>query len=176
MIDSEYVSKAESEIASISYETVREILGSAVSIVLYRNEICACLKQVNILRQLPLKQLEVLASGVVIQHFAPLEEIVTQDAEDSRLFIIKSGKVNVMICGQVVRAIGANDYFGERSVLFGEKRSASVFAVTEVDCYILDKQFFLEVVNESVLRLLHRRVLYQDHNVCLLYTSDAADE
>jgi len=86
------------------------------------------------------------------------------------LFLVTAGEVAVRVATgggleREVARLGAGDFFGEMSLMTGERRSATVTAATPVECYLLDKAAF-----ETVLRgrpavaeplaevLAHRRV------------------
>lgn len=69
--------------------------------------------------------------------------------------------------GAVLRIILKNDYFGERSVLFNEVRTASVVAEGEVDCWVLHRTDFLDIVDESISLQLAKRIELQDDTIGL---------
>ena len=86
------------------------------------------------------------------------------------LFLLTAGEVSVRVAAEEgldreVARLRAGDFFGEMSLMTGERRSATVTATTPVECYLLDKAAF-----ETVLRgrpavaaplaevLAHRRV------------------
>ena len=80
----------------------------------------------------------------------------------TRLFIIETGSVTITIMGRVVRSMSTGDYFGERALLHDELRSATVAAVEETFLYSLDKQSFLEIMNEGMLEYMKSRIALQD--------------
>jgi cGMP-dependent protein kinase len=75
--------------------------------------------------------------------------------------------VQVVKDGIVLRIILKNDYFGERSVLFNEVRTASVVAEGEVDCWVLHRTDFLDIVDESISLQLAKRIELQDDTISL---------
>jgi CRP-like cAMP-binding protein len=64
--------------------------------------------------------------------------IVAEGDQGDSFFVIKEGSVDILIEGSVVRKIGKNDFFGERSILKNEIRSATVVATTPVICWSMD--------------------------------------
>lgn len=68
----------------------------------------------------------------------------------------------------MLRIILKHDYFGERSVLFNEVRTASVVAEGEVDCWVLHRTDFLNIVDESISLQLAKRIELQDDTISLL--------
>jgi small-conductance mechanosensitive channel/CRP-like cAMP-binding protein len=100
--------------------------------------------------------------------FAPNEIMTRQGAEAHYLYVIVQGEASVRIANPqgVVREVarlGAGDFFGEMSLLTGERRSATVVSLTTVDCYRLDKSAFQELVakrpevTERIAALLAKR-------------------
>jgi len=70
------------------------------------------------------------------QHlFAPGESIVRQDAEGDSMFVLLKGRARVVLepAGQEVAVIPAGGFFGEMSMLTGERRTATVKALDDVE-------------------------------------------
>jgi cGMP-dependent protein kinase len=64
--------------------------------------------------------------------FASGEKIVTEGEVGDAMYIIREGKVDIFKASKKVRSIGQDNFFGERSVLLDEVRSATVVANGEV--------------------------------------------
>ena len=73
----------------------------------------------------------------IIEHnFVPKQDILVEDNDDSDVFLIREGKVAVIIGGgnsEVV--LGKDDLIGEMSFLLGNKRTASIVAKEDVQCW-----------------------------------------
>ena len=82
-------------------------------------------------------------------------------------FIVKSGQVQVVKDAQVLRTIAKNDFFGERSVLLNEVRTASVVSAGNSECWVLHQKDFLSIVDESLTKQLVKRIQLQDDTVSL---------
>lgn len=67
----------------------------------------------------------------------------------------------------VLRTITKSGFFGDRSVLTGEKRTATIVTIGETRCLLLVRQDLLRLVDESVSRLLAQRLELQDDTVLL---------
>ena len=90
-----------------------------------------------------------------------------EGAEAHWLYIVESGEVAVMIrdgkTEKEVARIGAGEFFGERSLLTGDPRSATIVARTQVECWRLDQAVFRELLErrpeiaEEVAEVLARR-------------------
>jgi small-conductance mechanosensitive channel len=91
-------------------------------------------------------------------HYAPFtagETVTKQGAQAHFLYILCTGEVEVRRHGdeaqavKVVAHIRAPGFFGEMGLLTGEPRGADVVALTDIECYRLDK--------EGLERILHDR-------------------
>jgi CRP-like cAMP-binding protein len=100
----------------------------------------------ELLRQQPLFQcldeqhLNTLLSGAQLYRFGRGEKLIEQDAEGDSMFVLLRGDAGVYVRanGQITRVAGlrAGDCFGEMSLLTGEKRRATVRAIT--DCEVIE--------------------------------------
>jgi branched-chain amino acid transport system substrate-binding protein len=70
--------------------------------------------------------------------FAPGELVLRQGEEGDSMFIITSGSVDIHVIGETgiaeyVATLEAGQFFGEMSLLTGEKRTANVMSMTVVE-------------------------------------------
>src|SRR5213078_267181 len=96
-------------------------------------------------------------------------EIITrQDSAAHWLYVLARGECEVRIRGEgaaekLVARICAPNVFGEMGVMTGERRTASVIAATEVECYRIDKDVFKSVLRtrpelvETITQVMARR-------------------
>ncbi len=93
---------------------------------------------------------EVLAQHLVHAHFVAGGVLTRQGAAAHWLYLIVQGRVGITAeqAGVVtpVSELGEGEYFGEVGMLTGEPRGATVTALTDVECYRLDKQGFALVL------------------------------
>ena len=93
---------------------------------------------------------------------------MTQQGDEGRyLYMITTGEASVRVAGdgpsRELARLGPGDFFGEMSLLTGEKRAATVVAVSRVDCYLLEKSVFEQMlgkrpeVAEHIAEILARR-------------------
>jgi small-conductance mechanosensitive channel/CRP-like cAMP-binding protein len=118
------------------------------------------LQRVELFQQLQEAELQHLAENLRSAPFAKGEIVTRQGAEAHWLYLITKGSVGVEVAveGMPRRSIAtllAGDFFGEMSLLTGAKRSATVVALEDVECYRLDKEVFHEI--------LQRRPEVADH-------------
>ncbi|MEW6713393.1 MAG: cyclic nucleotide-binding domain-containing protein, partial [Candidatus Riflebacteria bacterium] len=80
------------------------------------------------------------------------EEIVVEGAFDSDFYVIDRGRVSVLIAklgAKPVAELGEGDFFGEMSLLTGEKRSATVVAKTETRLLKLGRDSMGRLLSEN---------------------------
>ncbi len=92
-----------------------------------------------------------LAEGMQPAPFGKGEIVTRQDSAAHWLYVLTKGECEVRIRGEgggekLVARLCAPNVFGEMGVMTGERRTASVVAVTEVECYRIDKDVFKSVV------------------------------
>jgi len=132
----------------------------------------AGLNGVEFLRTLTPEEKAYVAPRLKYALFAPGETITKQGAVAHWLYIIVSGlaevRVQVEATTKVVAKIQAPGFVGEMGLMTGEPRTATVVALTEVECYRLDKEGFNkimvgrpEIVREISSVLANRKVELQ---------------
>jgi small-conductance mechanosensitive channel/CRP-like cAMP-binding protein len=138
----------------------------------------------RVLRDLPLfrsltdEEVHTLAEGLSDVIYTAGEVCTRQGAAAHWLYILTAGTVEVRttidpdgplgpapLSTKVVGQISAPEVFGEMGLMTGQSRTADVVAVTDVDCYRLDKRTFErvllarpEIATELSDRLAKRRV------------------
>jgi CRP-like cAMP-binding protein len=99
---------------------------------------------------LPQEEQLVLANHLVHAPFVQGGTLTRQGAVAHWLYLIVRGQAQVLVEeGGVVTPIATlsdGDFFGEMGMLTGEPRSATVVALSDVDCYRLDKVGFAQVL------------------------------
>src|SRR5207302_8228172 len=92
-----------------------------------------------------------LADGMRPAPFGRGEIITRQDSAAHWLYVLAKGDCEVRVRGEggvekLVARISGPNVFGEMGVMTGERRTASVIAATEVECYRIDKDIFKSVL------------------------------
>jgi CRP-like cAMP-binding protein len=109
-----------------------------------------------------------LAAGMRPAPFSRGEVITRQDSVAHWLYVLTRGECEVRVRGEggvekLVARLEAPNVFGEMGVMTGERRTASVVAATEVECYRLDKEIFQGVLRQrpelvdSISQVMARR-------------------
>jgi len=104
----------------------------------------AALRGVEVLHSLDEKEASQLASRMKKVSYAAGEVILRQGEEGDSLHILTRGRVRILLTNEAglseqVATLAPGDFFGEMSLLTGEKRNATAVAIEEVDCFCLAK-------------------------------------
>jgi branched-chain amino acid transport system substrate-binding protein len=122
----------------------------------------AVLEEMEIFQPFPHEAKVYLAQNMKRYHFYPAECIVQQGEEGNSLFIIEEGVVSIRVQFDAqqraveVARMGAGNFFGEMALLTGEKRTASIFALTETYLYEITKDDIAPLIEKEprISRLL----------------------
>jgi len=127
----------------------------------------SALKHVELFQSLTDEELCELAPRLRMAPFARGEVMTKQGAEAHWLYIMTRGDAEVRFSldgkSEHVATLHPGDFFGERGMMTGERRSADVIALTDVDCYRVDKDSFQEILHkrpeiaEDISQVLARR-------------------
>jgi cGMP-dependent protein kinase len=96
------------------------------------------------------------------------EAVFAQGDAGNTFHVISSGEAKVMIDGKQIRTLGANAYFGERALLFDEKRTATIQVLSaEANIWQIEKSVFQQILSSNMKMELSMRIKLQDTNVTL---------
>jgi small-conductance mechanosensitive channel/CRP-like cAMP-binding protein len=95
-----------------------------------------------------------LASKLRYAPFTRGEVMTRQGATAHWLYIILQGQASVRVSSEAgvdreVQRLFDGSFFGEMSLMTGEPRSATVVALSDVECYRLDKEVFQSVIQKN---------------------------
>jgi len=122
---------------------------------------------VNLFKQFAKEDHASLVAACLIRDCPTGHVFFEQGDEGSDFFIIVSGKASVSIDGSVVKHVGIGDYFGERSLLTSERRSATIAAEGETRVLKIARTKFFELGLQTKLQIskCRRRDNENDHSV-----------
>ena len=132
-------------------------------------EVVDLLKQAPIFSDLSQRELKRLAQAARIRAYKPGSTIVKEGGEGFGLFIITSGKAEV-VKGMdkpnpsVLATLEAGDFFGETALMEHQPRNASVRALEETECVAIWRVDFRSEVKRhpeiavKMLSVLFRRL------------------
>lgn len=113
----------------------------------------AALRRVEIFQSLSEEEAHQLAARLKKESFAPGEIVLRQGDDGDSLYILRRGRVRILLSGESglseqVASLSAGDFFGEMSLLTGEKRTATAIAIEQADCYSVAKADLNALLNE----------------------------
>ena len=128
----------------------------------------AALKQVELFQSLTEDERRALAARLRIAPFVRGEAMTRQGAKAHWLYLITRGDAEVRVSvdgklSETIATLHAGDFFGEMGMMTGEPRSATVIALTDVECYRVDKEAFNDILRsrpqiaEDISEVLARR-------------------
>jgi small-conductance mechanosensitive channel/CRP-like cAMP-binding protein len=131
-------------------------------------DIVRSLSRIEIFHPLSKEELFSVASNLGEKIYAAGEILVRQGEEGDTFYIIRDGKVAVSVVdaegrSTVVAHLGKGVFFGEMSLLTGEKRTATITAETDTTVLALSKAIFAEVLEantqiaEGLAKVLEKR-------------------
>jgi small-conductance mechanosensitive channel len=110
----------------------------------------AALDGVDLLGAMTAEEKKSLAGRLRHVPFSRGEFIMRQGADAHWLYILTSGETQVRVESQdgekTVATISAPSFFGEMGLMTGAPRSATVVALSDVDCYRIDKEDFHHIL------------------------------
>lgn len=166
LFEYDYIAMGEQvHVADISREEFEDCIGGALEQATVNNEALNVIKRVQLLRALSSDRLNALVGALQVVEYSDGQVIVQQHNRGDTFFIIKSGTVDVFKDSVNIRSITKLDYFGERSVLFDDFRSATIMANGPVSCWTLHKDDFLQIIDERIRLQLMRRIELQDDTI-----------
>jgi len=112
------------------------------------------LRKVYVFSSLAEDERRLIAEHSVEMHFAEKELILHEGEAGDSFYIIDEGEVEVFLTSghgsrKVLGRLKEGDFFGEIALLTGEKRSASVEALSDVRVYRLDKENFKDILESK---------------------------
>jgi small-conductance mechanosensitive channel/CRP-like cAMP-binding protein len=131
--------------------------------------IISLMEKVEILAPLSEAELSKLVQQVSIQSFAAGETAVRQGEPGDSFYIIKKGRVDVIVEkaegeAVVVATLRPGDFFGEMSLLTGAVRTASIRAKEDAEFIVINKESFRSTlannpsIAEAMSQLLSERL------------------
>ena len=158
----------ESDIAVLIREDLEIALGNPLGMISTQNEVLIVLQRVQLLRALPMHKLEALITALKIYEFHDGDAIFSEGDEGNAFYIVKEGQVEIIKGGASIRFITKHDFFGERSIILNENRTATVIARGNVLCWYLSKADFLSMIDEGIRKQLTKRMELQNDKIELI--------
>ena len=167
LISSNLVALYDVDIGVISKNRLEQIIDGQLADVIEQNRIIEILKSVHLFRTLPESKLRLMAKCVSQEEYEQGSGVFEQGEAADKFFIVKEGEVSVVRDGSVIRKVAKSSFFGERSIILNETRTASVVCDTRCTFWVLSRSDFFDIVDESVHGLLVQRIKLQDDSIAL---------
>jgi CRP-like cAMP-binding protein len=108
------------------------------------------LSRVPLFSELNQRQLKRIARDFRERRFKPGTSIVRQNEMSGvGFFIIAEGEASVIVDGREVARLGAGDHFGELALISEGVRSATVTAVTQLECLEITFWDFRKIAKDN---------------------------
>jgi CRP-like cAMP-binding protein len=130
-------------VVAAGYRHLSQIDDRAVA----RVDVLELLRGISFFKPLPLDALEGIAANLEPDH-RPAETVIIRqgDVDAHDWFLVADGELAVEVDSFLVSELHRGDQFGERALLRGAPRAATVRAVSDVDLYRLEREAFLTAV------------------------------
>jgi putative ABC transport system ATP-binding protein len=139
----------DNRILDVADRIVNMVDGRIVSNVLVKESVSICLflSKCEVFAGLNVDALTKVAEKMSIERFAPGAVIIRQGDEGDKFYLLRRGTVDVYINDadnkpQYVHSLKEGEFFGERALLSGQVRSATILAKDPVETYALGKTDF----------------------------------
>jgi len=125
-------------------------------------------RKVPCFRHLNQEQTNSVVSALRLKHYSQEELVIKQGSLGDSMFVISRGEVSIYINDRLIRTQGRNACFGERALLFDERRTATVkVSSAHAEIWTIDKATFGEIIKGKMQEDLIRRIQLQDTQVTL---------
>lgn len=107
------------------------------------------LRRVTLFEDLDDDELRQLAAAMHELTYDAGSPVTIEGAAGDAFFVVESGRVEVVVDGDVRTTIGPGGHFGEIALMQGGARTATVRAIEELRCFALSPGDFRDIVEGS---------------------------
>ena len=126
-------------------------------------ELLSVLMNIDIFKNFSIAKIRGFLSIISRENFAPDQFIFEKGDPGDKFYIIINGTVDIIDNDRVIASYSDSDYFGEKSILLNEKRSASIKTRNNVRLLSIQKdQFWGFVRGTDVESRMLRLAIFQD--------------
>lgn len=128
-------------------------------------ELIELLSRCDLLRHLPPQEIGALLPSVRTSRLGPGQILFSAGDPGDALYIVASGKVEILEGDRPIASLGEGEAFGEMALLSGGARTATVRSAGEAELLVIDREDFERLVAgdrvlaRTVERLSHDRAL-----------------
>lgn len=125
--------------AEITSIDIKKHFGSEIAEIIDRSKKIKIIKSIYLFSMFSEEQLIRILSQWETKTYETDDPIIQEGEDGNSLYMIAKGEVEIRKGDRQIRTLGRYEYFGERSLLFSEVRSASVYATKTVEVLELNK-------------------------------------
>ncbi|MBI3468260.1 MAG: cyclic nucleotide-binding domain-containing protein, partial [Planctomycetes bacterium] len=158
----------DNRILDVADRIVNMVDGRIISdvLVVENAAIAEFLRKIPLFSELTPGTLATVADQMSWEEHQPGQVIVRQGDEGDKFYLIRSGAVEVRITGAAgersVAVLRDGDFFGEKALVSGEPRNATIIAKELTEVYTLGKDEFRSIIDNSpTFKEEIRRVLFE---------------
>jgi hypothetical protein len=113
------------------------------------SEVKSFFSKIDFLQILKEEELDKLIKSAKNKIYADSEYILKQDDANDKFFYIKTGVVDIVVNANKVAELKTGSFFGEISLMTGEKTTATVQANGDVEVYVLESNDLIEILQNN---------------------------
>lgn len=131
--------------------------------------VISSLCKIPLFKNLRITKIEQILQNISIESFKRNDIIIKEGEEGDNFYIIQSGKVDIYIKNKYMRTLNDFEFFGEKSLVINEKRSATAIVKSEsAVLYSINKKNFQKIIFEdNLLKFLNHHIMLQDNDLQL---------
>jgi CRP-like cAMP-binding protein len=89
--------------------------------------------------------------GAPRRHFEPGEKVFLEDDVGEEMYMVRSGRIDIITYGTVLENVHAGGVFGEMALVDRGQRSAAAIAAEPTEVVVIGKDAFLAIVRDDPL-------------------------
>ena len=156
-----------SVVGSIRISAIKSVIGDDFESLVKNNKIVQVLTKVPLFKHLSVSRVQAIVPLFKTKSFKKDEVLFKQGEVGDTFYIISKGSARILVDTKELRVVSKNDFFGERSILKNEARTATVIAREDLNCWVLSSEDFLTILDEPVRNNLVKRMQLQNDSILI---------
>lgn len=148
---------------------LNKITGMTLKEYIRKCKIISSLCKIPLFKNLRITKIEQILENITIEAYKRNDIIIKEGEEGNNFYIIQTGKVDIYIKNKYMRTLNEFEFFGEKSLVVNEKRSATAIVKSEnTILYSINKKSFQTIIfEENLLKFLNHHIMLQDNDLQL---------